>query len=178
MHHDVASLGFNPGVGKPSHLPFPAPDGDATLVIAQSVFTHVYEAAAAHYLRECARVLAIGGWAWTTWFLFDKAYFPMMQEFQNTLFINEIDPTNAVIYDRTWLLRTLDDVGLALAAAHPPTIRGFQWTLVLVDADHPAAGATLPEEEEGTAFGLARPPAHIVDPHLVGRTTSRGAPET
>jgi hypothetical protein len=27
----------------------------------------------------------------------------MMQTFQNALFINEIDPTNGVIYDRDWV---------------------------------------------------------------------------
>ena len=43
------------------------------------------------------------GVAVTTWFLFDKANFPMMQEFQNALYISDFDPTNAVIFDRTWL---------------------------------------------------------------------------
>ncbi len=36
----------------------------------------------------------------STWFLCEKRYFPMMQDFQNALYINENDTTNAVIYDR------------------------------------------------------------------------------
>ena len=40
------------------------------------------------------------GWLHASWFLFDKRLFPMMQPFQNALFINETDPSNAVIFDR------------------------------------------------------------------------------
>ena len=45
-------------------------------------------------------MLRDGGIAVTTFFLFDKAGFPMMQEFQNAPYINLDDPTNAVIFDR------------------------------------------------------------------------------
>jgi len=50
----------------------------------------------------------------------------MMQRFQNTLFINENDPTNAVIYDREWLRNAVSDSGLAIVDVKPPDIRGFQ----------------------------------------------------
>ena len=29
----------------------------------------------------------------------------MMQDFQNALYINDVDPSNAVIFDREWLRR-------------------------------------------------------------------------
>ena len=50
-HHDVYEPGFNP-TGRPSTDPLglPAPDMWASLVIAWSVFTHVLEAQAPHYL--------------------------------------------------------------------------------------------------------------------------------
>ena len=38
-------------------LPLPAGDGEVTLFLAWSVFTHLLEADAAFYLRELARVL-------------------------------------------------------------------------------------------------------------------------
>ena len=55
----------------------------------------------------------------------------MMQDFQNALYINEVDPSNAVIFDRDWLLRTARDAGLVLTWAKPPDMRGFQWVLVM-----------------------------------------------
>ncbi|MGH7487554.1 MAG: class I SAM-dependent methyltransferase, partial [bacterium] len=106
-HHDIFHVGLNPG-GSVEALLFPVPDCSVTLFLALSVFTHVKEAAATFYLNELGRVLHPGGLAVTTWFLFDKENFPMMQEFQNTLFINDIDLTNAVIFDRAWLRAALD----------------------------------------------------------------------
>ncbi len=94
-HHDVFHEFVNPE-GKLDPLPLPAPGGQITLFIAWSVFTHLLDAEASFYLRELARVLSPNGVAVTTWFLFDKRDFPMMQAFQNTLYISDFDPTNAV----------------------------------------------------------------------------------
>jgi len=68
------------------------------------VFTHVYKEQTEYYLGEIARILTEYGIARTTWFLFDRSTFPMLFDFQVSLFINECDPTNAVIYDWQWLL--------------------------------------------------------------------------
>lgn len=165
-HHDVLNVGFNPGADKPAHLPFPVPDGDVTLFNAHSVFTHVLPSSVDHYLDEMARVLAPDGTAWTTWFLFDRSGFPMLQEDQHALFVNEHDPTNAVIYDRSWFLDALDRRGLALAVARPPAVRGFQWELVVVHADDPRAGAQL--GEDAGPVGSVRA-GHVPDAHRVGR---------
>ena len=70
----------------------------------------------------------------TSWFLFDKHEFPMMQEHQNTLFINEYDVRNAVIYSRDWVRTAAADAGLAVFEARPPKIRGFQWELRMTQA--------------------------------------------
>ena len=154
-HHDVYSAGLNPGE-KPSTLPFPVADEDVSLVIACSVFTHLVEDQAVHYLRECRRVLRPGGSLWATFFLFEKAVFPMMQAFQNTLYINVTDPTNATIFDRQWLLGLLDQTGLKLVDVEPPSTRGFHWFLTVARSDDERAAVELPPDE--APVGIVRPP--------------------
>ena len=129
-HHDVLHDVLNP-TGTPGHLPLPIGDGDVTLFIAWSVFTHLLEADADFYLRELARVLHPGGVAVSTWFTFDKSDYPMMQEFQNALYIHPGDLTNAVIFDRAWILDRLEQAGLVATRIVPPKIKGFQWMLYL-----------------------------------------------
>ena len=145
-HHDVFYPPFNPGDDKPKTLPFPVADGSVTLVNAWSVFTHLTESTVTHYLQEAARVLAPRGVLHSTWFLFDKTDFPMMQEFQNALYINEFDPVNAVVYDRTWLRKAAADVGLVISAVHLPVVRGFQWTVLMTPRLPGVAEAEFPED--------------------------------
>jgi SAM-dependent methyltransferase len=166
-HHDVFNLGFNPGTGKrrwwvrssappPRTRPFPAEDHAFTLVNAWSVFTHLLEDAAEHYLRECARILASDGIFHSTWFLFDKSGFPMMQEFQNALFINDVDLTNAVIFDKAWLRRTASEAGLVITRAIPPTVRGFGWIMLMVPQQPGLSHVDFPPDE--APVGIVRPP--------------------
>jgi len=84
-------------------LPDAGRENGYSLVQAISIFTHMVEHQTAHYLHELRRVMRPDGVAVTTWVVFDQTDFPMMQEFQNALFINDVDPTNAVIFDREWL---------------------------------------------------------------------------
>lgn len=162
-HHDVFQEFMNPG-GQLETLPLAAADGEVTLFMAWSVFTHLFEREAAFYLGEIARVLAPGGVAITTWFLFDKRDFPMMQSFQNALFISDFDPTNAVIFDRGWLREEAARAGLAMTRITPPEVRGFQWTIQL----EPAAGRqsvdfppdTAPEGIVRAYAGEPTPPDH------------------
>jgi SAM-dependent methyltransferase len=169
-HHDVYYPGFNPGEGKPMHAGFPFGDSEFSFIVAISVFTHLTQDQAEAYLAEIARVLAPGGVILCTWFLFLKRDFPMMQEHQNTLFINEHDVRNAVIYDRDWLRSAAADVGLTLRQVRPPSIRGFQWELRftpsapgLVEADWPADEAPV---------GRQAPPLMPVDAHRIGQSDS------
>lgn len=155
LHHDVFSIGLNPSA-KQRTAPFPGEDGAYSLVQAWSVFTHLTQDQTLHYLAEARRSLRPDGVLHATWFLFEKRYFPMMQDFQNTLFINDVDPSNAVIYDRDWLLEATRATGLAITHAIPPEVRGFQWTLVLTPTRAGIEGIDLPEDK--APFGRRPPP--------------------
>jgi hypothetical protein len=144
-HQNIRNIGFNPG-GTLDHQAFPVGDREVSLLFAWSVFTHVREASAAFYIDEVARVLRRDGRALTTWFLFDKGDFPMMQTFQNALFINDIDPTNAVIFDREWLLDRLSTAGLVTSRVDAPGVRGFQWLIELRPAESGAVAVEFPPD--------------------------------
>jgi hypothetical protein len=116
------------------------------------VFTHVNEAAATYYLTELGRILHPAGVAMTTWFLFDKAGFPMMQESQNALFINDVDPTNAVIFDKSWLRETAGRAGLTLSCIVPPAIRGYHWMIYMKRAEPGATHAEFPPDLAAQGF--------------------------
>jgi SAM-dependent methyltransferase len=164
-HQDVFNAGLNPR-GKLKHSRFPASDNAVSLLVAVSVFTHVLEDSAVFYLNEMARVLGPNGKAVTTFFLFDKASLPMMQDFQNALFINARDPTNAVIFDRAWLKTQASSAGLRICAATPPSIRGFHWSIQFEPAVAGVGHVAFPEDN--APVGTAAPPllprrAHKLD---------------
>ncbi len=129
-HHDVYQEFMNPD-GRFDHQPLAAADASVTLFLAWSVFTHLLPLDAEYYLRELARVLSRDGVAITTWFMFDKRDFPMMQDFQNALYISDFDPTNAVIFDRRWLEGTIAEAGLQITSIVEPSVHGYQWTMHL-----------------------------------------------
>ena len=163
IHHDVFNESFNPGQGKSRMDRLPAADGSVSLFVAWSVFTHLVQDQAEFYLDEVSRVLAPGGMMIATWFVFEKAYFPMMQDFQHALYINDIDPTNAVIFDRGWLLAALEQRGLRIRSSIPPEIRGYQWLTFI----EPGAGASeLPADE--SPFGRMPPPVGRAAANLLG----------
>lgn len=165
-HHDVHNLGFNPGIEKPRTAPFPAEDGAFTLVIAWSVFTHLVQAQVGDYLREIARVLAPEGILTSTWFLYHRADFPMLTEEQRSLYINEQDPTNAVIYDRDFVRERAREAGLAITAATPPAIRGFHWQLQMMPLASGVEEVELPADD--APLGRQPPPLSEEDPAGVG----------
>ena len=134
VHHDVHSPCMNPDPLRPWVLALPAEDGSVTLLEATSVFTHLVEGQFEFYLDEVARVLAPDGYFYATWFLFDKTGFPYMQDGQNALYINDRDPTNAVVYDRGFLQAALAARGLIIARVFAPSVRGFHWTLKVARA--------------------------------------------
>jgi ectoine hydroxylase-related dioxygenase (phytanoyl-CoA dioxygenase family) len=158
QHFDVFNAQLNPQEWKAERsytLAFPT-SRRYTLVNAHSVFTHITEPSIGFYLGEVARVLDLGGVFRSTWFLFDKRGFPMMQEFQNCLYINLEDATNATIFDYRFLENLFSKVGLVIHRITPPVIRGFQWELI---ASHLAAGQSPAEFPEDVApIGICRPP--------------------
>jgi SAM-dependent methyltransferase len=130
QHHNVFQEFMNPD-GTFDDVPLPAADGSVSLFLAWSVFTHLLQPNAEFALGEIARVLRPDGLAVTTWFLFDKSDFPMMQPFQNSLYISDFDPTNAVIFDRKWLAGALAAAGLEVLSLTAPIVRGHQWAMHL-----------------------------------------------
>lgn len=163
VHHDVFNAGLNPDPSLPGVARFPVADDSVTLLVAWSVFTHLVQSQAEYYLDEVARVLSPEGVVIATFFLFDKAYFPMMQDFQHALYINETDLTNAVVFDRQWLVDGLDSRGLRIRDAQPPVMRGFQWRLEIVPGH---GSASLPKDD--APFGRTPPPAKQKDPSRLG----------
>src|SRR4051812_37448167 len=64
LHFDLYSAEYRPGgVLRASDLVFPCEDGSIDLVIAASLFTHLLEPDAVHYLREIGRVISPRGHA-------------------------------------------------------------------------------------------------------------------
>jgi SAM-dependent methyltransferase len=167
-HHDVYYPSFNPGDGKPRHSVFPFGDSEFSLIVGVSVFTHLTEDQAEVYLAEMARVLEPDGVILCTWFLFQKRDFPMMQEQQNTLFINEYDVRNAVIYDRDWVRSAAGAVGLTLFEARPPSIRGFQWELRFRPSGPGTTEGDWPPDE--APYGRRAPPMMRAEAHRIGES--------
>lgn len=165
-HHDVYNFGFNPGRRKPRMLPLPASDGSFSLVNAHSVFTHLRQDEAEHYLREAARVLRPDGILRSTWFLFEKVDFPMMQDFQNALFINDLDLSNAVIFERDWVRERARAAGLTLFDALAPAVHGYQWVLLMTPSRQGIEEVELPLD--AAAPGIHRPPLMPRDADRIG----------
>jgi len=61
-HVDLYSAEYNPrGEMQAADFSFPSGDGTIDVAIASSLFTHLLESDARHYLAECARVLGASG---------------------------------------------------------------------------------------------------------------------
>jgi SAM-dependent methyltransferase len=163
IHQDIYNAGFNPNPKLPTHAAFPVEDETVTLLIGSSVFTHLVQPDAEYYLNEVRRVLRPDGIMVASFFLFEKQYFPMMQDAQDALYINANDLSNAVILDRDWLLRQLRARGLAITAAKRPEIRGFQWELEIVRGD-----ASIDIGRDDAPFGRQPPPVPSKPAHLIG----------
>jgi tRNA (mo5U34)-methyltransferase len=171
MHHDVQNISFNPDPGKPLVRPMPAESGTFSLLIALSVFTHTIQAHAEYYLREAARVLRPDGEMAASFFLFEKRFFPMMQDFQNALYINIDDPWNAVIFHCQWLEASLDALGLGVVRGQPPDVRGFQWVLHI--RRRSAGEPVIPIPEDRAPFGRVHRPVRST---TLRRSATRSRP--
>jgi hypothetical protein len=90
----------------------------------------------------------------------------MMQEEQNALFINERNWTNAVIFDRDWVVASIRAAGLVITRADPPTIRGFQWVLELSPVERGLPEVELPPDD--APYGVMRAPYTSPDAHRIG----------
>jgi SAM-dependent methyltransferase len=162
-HHDVANIGFNPGE-KPSVLPFPAGDTHFTFVNAHSVFTHLTQSQTVHYLGEVRRILRDDGVFRSTWFFFDRTDFPMLQDFQAAIYISEFDISNAVVYDRDWMLEQVHALGLTVSHVTAPALHGYQWEILMRPSGPGIVEVPFPED---TAAKVSYPPP------ILGRDASQ-----
>jgi SAM-dependent methyltransferase len=159
LHHDVFNVRFNPNPASPRVQPFPVADADFTMINALSVFTHLTQEQAVHYLYECARILHPQGVLHASWFLFDKREFPMLPPEANTLYVSYEDPSAAVLFDREWVLSTARSFGLRLWRITPPAIRGHQWLLMMTKREDVQEPEFPPDT---AAYGRAAPPTGAV----------------
>lgn len=123
-HLDVRNDRYNPtGTVEPTSATFPAAterfDGCALF----SVFTHMYPDNVAQYLAEIHRVLRPGGWAATTWLLFDEgrieavaspqAAYPLVHELPPSCrYESEEDPLKAIGYHERAMRELVTAAGL------------------------------------------------------------------
>jgi len=100
---------------------FPIGDGMAGLVLAKSLFTHLLEDEAAHYLRETRRALRPGKAAVVTAFLFDasgaggdgaRRAFPFADSSEGVRWRSRLRPEAAVAYAKTRFVRLVESAGL------------------------------------------------------------------
>jgi SAM-dependent methyltransferase len=164
IHYNVCYKAFNPS-GSEKLLPFPVEHNQYTLALAISVFTHLIENEVDFYLTEINNVLEDNGVFLASWFLFEKKFFPMMQEFQNSLYINLSDPCNAVIYDKNWLLDIYSKHGLSIEIIKPPITRGFQWYIV-ARKNMKKHKLTFPQDD--APIGIIRASLLKEDPYKIG----------
>jgi SAM-dependent methyltransferase len=102
---------------------FPVEDGWADFILVKSVFTHLFEAEAAHYLAEIRRVLAPGGRALVSAFLLDSADHPEagrapMYQFPlgdgPVRWMVAARPTAGVAYDCAYFSQIVANAGLEI----------------------------------------------------------------
>jgi hypothetical protein len=98
-----------------------------------------------------SRILSRRGIAFTSWFFFDKDTFPFCRPGPHCLYISELDPTQAVIYDRTWFIDTVRRSGLRVRLTLPPPVAGHQWR-VFLEKRAAAAVDHFPLGEDGAEW--------------------------
>ena len=140
FHFQVADLfnrRYHPGgAHRAAEYRFPFADGAFDLVIATSVYTHLLEDEADHYLAESARVLAPGGRLFATFFVLDaasreriaagEAGLPFLDPDGHVAVVSEDLPEEAVAYDAAWITERLEAHRLEQRQIRPGTWSGRQ----------------------------------------------------
>jgi SAM-dependent methyltransferase len=124
-HHDVWNVNYAPNNSRNRVLPIRQLGTNFTLIEANSVFTHLHEDQSQFYLDQMKSMLAPAGIVRATWFLFNKKAFPMMADNQNTIFVNEHDPTQAVYYDWNAFVRMVRGLGYKIIRINWAQMLGF-----------------------------------------------------
>ena len=165
LHHDVYNLRFNPNGKVPPMERFPVGDHEFTFVHALSVFTHLTQSQAEYYLPEVVRILHPEGVFLSSWFLFDKSFFPFMPDDYSALYVNYEDPSAAVVFDRSWVQAMAAKCSLVICGVTPPQVRGHQWTLQMQTQASGAKWAEWPADD--APIGKTVPPTGSEDAHLI-----------
>jgi hypothetical protein len=135
VHHDVWTPSYGVDNSKNRFLPLAPLGSGFTLIQSNSVFTHLHEDQAEFYLRELCSMLAPTGIIHATWFFFNKKWFPMMGDNQNTIFVNEHDTTEAVYYDWSYFGRLANSLGLRITEVQWTKEIGFHNIVILAKSE-------------------------------------------
>jgi SAM-dependent methyltransferase len=159
-HADIRNTSYNP------HAPmnadayrFPHPDSSFDLILLSSVFTHMLENELRHYFQEIARLLAPGGVAHASFFLYQSAEelsagiprhgIRFLVQGRGHYAVNRQDhPANAVAYHEEFVRGVAQQAGLSII---DPTLYGGQDVLLFVKRMNLSLKETLGEgwyEEE------------------------------
>ncbi len=111
----------------PTQYRFPADDGGVDFVLAKSVFTHLLERDARHYLGEIRRVLKRGRSAMVTAFLLDTPESTFPYGGPDLWWSIRARPEAAVAYRRSHFFGMVGAAALSVAK----TIDGFQDIIIL-----------------------------------------------
>jgi SAM-dependent methyltransferase len=141
---DLFNARYNPhGSQRADEYRFPYDDASFTFVFATSIFTHLLEADATHYLAECARVLAPGGRLLATFFVLDdtsraliaegRSGLPFLDTDARVAILDEALPEEAVAYDDEWVFEALRHNGLEFAGLHPGSWSGREESVSFQD---------------------------------------------
>lgn len=126
---DVFAGGHNPtGHNDPATFAFPYASEAFDLTILCSVLTHMLPDAIANYLRQTARVLAPGGSAFISIFLFDRAaaiavqngttIFDFRHPIGACLTFDPQHPEEGIACEETWFFQAIERAGLRLGTIH------------------------------------------------------------
>lgn len=123
-HLDVHNERYNPGGRlRATEVRLPRRQDPPDLILAFSVFTHMYPDEVAHYLREIASLMGPRSVLCATFFLLNDSWerceaeglsvFPMPHRFDDHCRIHDLDnPLHAIGYDESWLRELLARTGL------------------------------------------------------------------
>ena len=126
-HFDVHNGRYNPnGKLKATQVALPAASTAPDLILAFSVFTHMYADEITHYLSELATQMNEGSIFCATFFLMNASWqeceaagssaYPMQFELgEDCRYFNEEDPLHAIAYREEWVLAACAEAGLELA---------------------------------------------------------------
>lgn len=154
-HADVRNRHYNPaGRFEAADYHFPFADGSFDFIILTSVFTHMMPRDLRHYLEEISRLLAPGGTAFVTFFIYrDSSLRAVLNRFPVAAGLcrcqDAKNPEAAIAYHEDFLRGLLRDTGLASAG---PFLYGewdgrkdgfsYQDVVLLKKADKPETAAT------------------------------------